>query len=352
MALMVFVHTLGGRLSVAARDAAASAVAAGIAWVLAVWLFGHPHPIFAAVTAIVCLSPGLPSHGRQAVGLMLGVATGIVIGEGALHLLPQGLLVPEGLSLLRLTLATFFSILLAAAFGQAPVVAIQAGVSAVLVLALGPQSAGLVRLEDVAVGVAVGLLFSQVLLTPDPVQEIDAAADDLLRRLGSAFEASADALERRDAHKAAVALKSFSATHDSLIALGAGIDSARYAIRWSLRGRLAARAVAEVAGRYDRRAIRLYASSLLFGEALADAVRKHEQSVPAGFAACIQDTAARCARLAIDEFPVGPMTGPQAPGPDEIEPGWRTAVDHWRSVSDVLASLEELRAVSRSKGGH
>lgn len=346
MAPTVLISTLGGRLSVAWRDAAASAVAAGIAWVLASWLFGHPHPVFAAVTAIVCLSPGLPSHGRQAVGLMLGVATGIVIGELAL-LLPEGLLVPEGLSLLRLVLATFFSILIAAAFGQAAVVAIQSGVSAVLVLALGPQSAGLVRLEDVAVGVVVGLVFSQVLLTPDPVRQIDTAADDLLRRLGSAFDACAEALEQQDEHKAAAALKRFSAAHDSLIALGAGIDAARYAARWSLRGRLTAHAVAEMAARYDRRAIRLYASSLLFGEAFADALRKHAAPVPAGLAASIRDAGMRCARLAADQIEMEPSTVLELL-PVGGENGWMTTVDHWHAVSEILTSLEALHAVQRS----
>ena len=52
-------------------------------------------------------------------------------------------------------------------------VPIQAAVSAVLVLALGPASAGVVRLLDVLAGTAVGLLFSQVLLTPDPVRLLD-----------------------------------------------------------------------------------------------------------------------------------------------------------------------------------
>lgn len=347
MSPTAILNTIGTRFALAWRDAAASAVAAGIAWVLAVWLFGHPHPVFAAVTAIVCLSPGLPSHGRQAIGLMLGVVTGIMIGELAMALLPEGLLLPQGLSLLRLALATFFSILIAAAFGQAAVVAIQAGVSAVLVLALGPKSAGLVRMEDVAVGVVVGLVFSQVLLTPDPVRQIDAAADDLLRRLSQAFEVCADALGGRDAGRAAAALKSLSAAHDSLIALGVGIDAARYAARWSLRGRLTARAVAEMAARYDRRAIRLYASSLLFGEAFADAMRKHAEPVPEGLAACIRDTAARCVRLAADQ-PEATRLITRATEPINVAPGWRSAVDHWRAVSDVLTSLEALNPASRS----
>ena len=59
------------------RDALASAIAAALAWILAVHFLGHEHPVFAAISAVVCLAPGLPSHGKQAVGLMVGVATGI-----------------------------------------------------------------------------------------------------------------------------------------------------------------------------------------------------------------------------------------------------------------------------------
>ncbi len=337
-------NILISRSSLAWRDAAASAIAAGIAWVLAVWMFGHPHPVFAAVTAIVCLSPGLPSHGRQAIGLMLGVATGIVVGEVSLVLLPEGFLLPEGLSLLRLTVATFFSILIAAAFGQAAVVAIQSGVSAVLVLALGPHSAGLVRLEDVGVGVVVGLVFSQVLLTPDPLRQIDAAADELLRRLSGAFEACVEALEAQDAHKASSALDAFSVAHDNLIALGAGIDAARYSARWSLRGRLTARAVMEMAALYDQRAIRLYASSLLFGEAFAEAMRKGVHPVPQGLEVCIHEAAMRCMHLSGGQTE---FLKAQAPEPTEVEPGWQMVMEHWRSVSEILSSLEEMRRASR-----
>ncbi len=336
--------TLNSRLSKDWHDAAACAVAACMSWMLAAWLLGHPHPVFAVVTAIVCLAPGLPSHGRQAVGLMLGVATGILVGEVAIIVLPEGLLVPEGLSLLRLGLATFLSILIAAAFGQAAVVAIQSGVSAVLVLAFGPHSAGLARLEDVAVGVGVGLLFSQVLLTPDPVRQIDAAADDLLRRLEDAFEACADALEKNDAHRAAVALKRFSSAHESLIALSAGIDAARFQARWSLRGRFAARAVTDIASRYDRGAIRLYASSLLFGEAFADAMHTQAAPVPEGFAAAIRNTSIRCARLASNQ-----PSDLQIPEVRDIGSGWLMTIEHWRAAFDVLNSLEELHPKSLYK---
>jgi uncharacterized membrane protein YgaE (UPF0421/DUF939 family) len=88
------------------------------------------------------------------------VATGIVIGELALAL-------PDSMPLLRLTLAAFFSMMVAASYGQPAVVPIQAGVSAILVVAFGPATTGSVRMADVAVGAAVGFLFSQVLSIVD-----------------------------------------------------------------------------------------------------------------------------------------------------------------------------------------
>lgn len=242
-------------------------------------------------------SPGPPSHGRQAIGLMLGVAIGILIGELAL-LLPEGALVPEGLSLLRLFCGTLAAVFLAALLGQPPVVAIQAGVSVVLVLALGPENAGLTRLEDVGIGVATGLFFSQVLLTPDPVRLLDSSADKLLLKLGAAFRDSAAALRDRDSGRADRALEAFSAAHDDLVALEAGIEAARYAARWSVRGRLGAHTVAEMASLYDRRTIRLYASALLFAEALASALRKAPDSVPADMEAVVLIAAGQCEQLA------------------------------------------------------
>src|SRR6476646_7264050 len=70
---------------------------------LAERLLGH--------SAIVCLSPGLPSHTKQTGGLLLGVATGIVIGDLTMAL-------PDGIPVLRITLAAFFSMIVAASYGQ------------------------------------------------------------------------------------------------------------------------------------------------------------------------------------------------------------------------------------------
>jgi uncharacterized membrane protein YgaE (UPF0421/DUF939 family) len=157
-----------GRWSDAWREVLASALGAALAWVLAERLLGHPQPIFAPISAIICLSPGLPSHTKQTIGLLLGVASGIVIGELALAL-------PDTLPLLRLTLAAFVAMLAAASYGLLAVVPIQAGVSAILVVTFGSATTGFVRMADVAMGAVVGLLFSHIL--PAPEQSQSAKAD-------------------------------------------------------------------------------------------------------------------------------------------------------------------------------
>lgn len=327
-------HMVLVRLGIALRDSIASAVAAALAWVLAEHVFGHPKPIFAAISAIVCLAPGLPSHGRQAVGLVLGVATGIVIGE-------LSLFIPDQLPLLRVSLAAFFAIALASAYGLPPVVPIQAGVSAVLVLALGPATAGAVRMIDVAVGTLVGLIFSQILLTPDPVRLIDEAARDLLERLGAAFEACGQAVTGDADHKALTALQSFSIAHSSLNALTAGIESAQSAVRWSVRGRLAAREVGEMAARYDRHAIRLYASALLFGESFASILRKSATPVPVKLHTAIVRVTMLCRGIARGDMQTRSDRSAVVTSSDPFPSEWQICLDHLHNVEEALSAFND-----------
>jgi len=60
--------------------------------------------------------------------------------------------------------------MLASSFGLGAVVPIQAGVSALLVIVLGPETAGYARLLDVLIGAAVGLVFNRLLLMWAPVR--------------------------------------------------------------------------------------------------------------------------------------------------------------------------------------
>ena len=305
------------------RDALIASIAGGIAWLVCQWLLGQPKPIFAMVTAVICLAPNLPNHGKQAIGVMVGVTIGVAIGELSLFL-------PETIPVLHMSMVTFLAMLLATTFGMSPAIAIQSGVSAILVLAMGPQVAGVTRLIDVLAGAAVGLLFSQILVTPDPVRLIDRAVRGLLDRIVSGLELSAIALEKEDPVRAQSAINRFAQAHRAVITLGDGIALARSNARWSLRGRLVAREVAEMAGRYDRRGIRLYASALLFGEALGNALRKKEAPPPPWIAEALRAIIANCSLEEGEELRRTP------PIPKEIPFGWRDCAHRLRAVDDTL----------------
>ena len=168
------------------RETLESALAAGIAWWLGLLIFGGEHtPLFAAVTAIVCLAPGLPSHSKQAFGLLVGVIAGIAIGELALAL-------AGGTHPIVLGLAVFLSMMAALAFQVQPIIGIQAGVSTVIVLVEGQDVDSYARVADALIGGTVALSFSQILLTPDPFAIMRQEGEKLVQ----AFEDLRDALCR------------------------------------------------------------------------------------------------------------------------------------------------------------
>ena len=164
------------------REALECALAAGLAWWLGIQVFGAQHtPLFAAITAVISLAPGLPSHSRQALGLLLGVVVGIAIGEIALA-------TADGAHPAVLALVVFCAIMAGVAFQVQPIIGIQAGVSAIIVLVEGQGEQSYVRVVDAMIGGCVALVFSQVLLTPDPFA--------ILRRTGDLFTGKAKALQQ------------------------------------------------------------------------------------------------------------------------------------------------------------
>jgi hypothetical protein len=199
------------------------------------------------------------------------------------------------------------------------------------------------------VGTTVGLVFSQILLTPDPVRVIDDAVRNMLRLLGAGFAQDAEALAEKDQQKAQAALSHFIAGHDNLVALRTSIASARTSARWSLRGWLVARGVAEMAERYDRRAIRLYASTLLFGEALANELRRGDEPPPS-----LRDRVARvaqaCESLAGESMAIPALVAASATE-DPPSPGWRTCLEHLRAVEQALSTLRQTADSSESTAG-
>ncbi len=255
------------------KDALCAGLASGLAWFVAVHFLDHEHPIYAAMTALICLAPGVPSHGRQAIYVLIGVLTGVAVGE-------LTLLLPPMPTEVRIAIVGFAGMTIASAYSIVPAIIIQAGISAVMVFALGADVAGWTRAIDVAVGTSIGLIFSQILFTPDPLKTLHLAVERFFKEVALNFTLAADALERNDVSDAIKAMKSCSRTHSALIGLIGAIDVARSNARWTLRGRLSSREVVSLSARYDQSGIRLYASALLFCEAMVNAIRKGREAPP------------------------------------------------------------------------
>lgn len=330
MRIRRYITTVFDRWSNGWKDILVASVAGGVAWFLAELLFAEKfqshQPIFAAIAAIASLAPGAPNHGKQAVALLCGVTTGVLLGEMALGL-------PEWPLAIRIVLVTAAGLGAGAIFGTVPMIGMQAATSALLVILLGFSVAGTTRLYDVVVGAGVGLLFSQVLLTPDPLRTLNKAANKLLRLLADGLGESAKALETANAKKAQDALLTVTKAHADLNTLEVGIANARFSARWSLRGRLSAEEVDAMAERYDRRAIRLYASALLLAEGIANGLARDGASPPDWLAGRLQAVSLLS----------------KAGSGDTLADAAGLAEGHWVAVANYLSEFEEaLREFNRS----
>lgn len=311
----------------------ASSVALAISWIIAQKIFGHEKPLFAAITSVICLAPGIPSHVRQAGAIILGVATGIIVGELVL------LTISEDFTILRFIVASFLAMTIAALYGLRVVVTIQAGVSAMLVMAMGPITAGPQRMIDVLIGASVGLLFSQILITPDPIGMIDKAARKLLQQLSAGFDACLTAIEARDQEPVMKAQETFASAHDQLNALGTGISNAKDSARWSLRGRFVARKVHEMASRHNRHALRLFASTLLFADTLFYGLRDDPQNMPEDMAERTRQTADWLQAIR-DGKPGWQETPP--PAARTTSPQWQACNEALHAVQEALLRYQEI----------
>ncbi len=113
------------RLLTAARPIVQTSVAAALAWIVATEVLGHTDPFFAPVAAVVTLGLTIGERRRRAVELALGVSVGIAIGD---------LIIAEiGSGAWQIGVVVALAMFAATLVGGGPLLASQAGASAVLV---------------------------------------------------------------------------------------------------------------------------------------------------------------------------------------------------------------------------
>ena len=226
------------------RPAALSALAAVIAWWLASFLTGDPRPVFAGATAIVALAPGVANPRLQIVGFVIGIATGLVVGEAA------RLLAADQPTLVIGPVA-FIAIVAASSFGRNPLTLIQAGASGLLVVGSVVSGVGRVQFVDALVGAGVAIAFSQIFFAPDPVPLLERAARNLVD--------VADTL-LASPHRRRLDWKRVEA---ATVELDRSLGVAHGVSRWTLRGRLNAAAISAAVRRWEIPSRRLAAAASL-----------------------------------------------------------------------------------------
>jgi hypothetical protein len=160
--------------------------AATVAWLIAKHVVDHPEPFFAPIAALVSLNTSLGERGLNALRLVQGVILGIGVGELTLFALRGG----YG----TLALATFVALVLARALGSARIVLAQAGVGAILTVAVANGEVGPQRLIDALIGAGVALVFSQLLFSPEPLRLLRRVETKALAGMAAALDLTARAL--------------------------------------------------------------------------------------------------------------------------------------------------------------
>jgi hypothetical protein len=180
---------LRGRLLAVVQTAAAAVVA----WELAVLLLPDPRPAFASIAAVIAVGA---THGER-VGRAFQLVTGVVIGITIATLMLSVI----GTGAWQMGVLVILAMGAAIALGLPEMVVVEAGVSAILLVALNPDAAAGFspnRIFEGIIGGATALAVSATFFPPDPALGPGRAAQAMFVELGRALERIAGALEARD----------------------------------------------------------------------------------------------------------------------------------------------------------
>jgi uncharacterized membrane protein YccC len=213
------------RLRVNGWSVLQTAVAASVAYFLALTLVGHEAPFFAPIAAVISLSVTVGQRLRRAVELVFGVAVGLMVAALLVLLIGGGTVQIGVVVLLAMAAAVFI--------GGGPLVVNQAAVSALLVVVLQPPNDVFSpeRFLDALVGGGVALAINY-LFPINPERLVERAARPVFDELVSVLEDIATALRSGDRERAERTLLRARGIDDDQVtsfyeALAAGYETAR-----------------------------------------------------------------------------------------------------------------------------
>lgn len=196
------------------------AIAAGVAWWVALEVVGNPQPFFAPIAAVVSLGLTLATRIRRVFELLAGVVVGIGVGDVLVTWIGTG---PW-----QIALVVGLAMAVAVLVDGGPIITMQAATSGVLVATLIPpgDAAGFTRMLDALIGGVVGIVV--VALVPThPVRRARRDAGGLLLVARDVLRQVADGLERADVTVLEKALRQARATQPAIDTLRADLKGGR-----------------------------------------------------------------------------------------------------------------------------
>jgi uncharacterized membrane protein YgaE (UPF0421/DUF939 family) len=204
-----------------------TAVAAIVAWFLAVLILGHERPAFAPIAAVISLGLAVGERSKRVVELTLGVALGVAIGDLLVSVIGIGAV--QGGILVALAMAA------AVLFGRGDLGVNEAAISAmILMITFQPLVTGfpLDRVFEALIGGGTALVVN-ALLPINPERMVTTAAHPIFDESVAVLQETAAALDDGDFERAQNALMKARAIDARVSsfkeALSAGRETARAA---------------------------------------------------------------------------------------------------------------------------
>jgi uncharacterized membrane protein YgaE (UPF0421/DUF939 family) len=207
-----------------------TAVAAVLAWYLALALVPDPRPSFASIAAVISVGATYGHRGRRAAELIGGVVLGLSVADVVVRLVGVGPLQMGVMVLVAMSTAVVLN-------GGAMLVT-EAAVSALLLLAAADPTAATIgpglspmRMAEALIGGAVALGVTSMFFPPDPALMVGRAVQSVFAGLGRSLERIAAALEDGDAPTAGRALADAREIDGRIVALDDAFAAARETAR-------------------------------------------------------------------------------------------------------------------------
>jgi Fusaric acid resistance protein-like len=189
-------HSAAIRLRSAWLQILQTAVAACLAWFLAVLILGVDRPTFAPIAAVISLGLAVGERGRRAVELTLGVAFGVALADLLVSVVGAGAVQAGVVVLLAMGLAVFL--------GGGDLGVKEAAISALIIMITFRSSQAGIPIErflEALIGGGTALLIN-ALVPVNPERIVEDAAFPVFNESAAVLEEVAAALEDGDAERA------------------------------------------------------------------------------------------------------------------------------------------------------